>query len=95
LLRPQGLKIVFTFRNRGGFVKERCISSKNRSFVPESVQISRWFIKEGCTHSEVILYIYIFMSGMKSRRDECEAIHFTAFCLFLLLFFGLFYNYFP
>ena len=54
-LCTEGLKKSFIFRNSGEFIKQKCFSSKNRSFIPRAAQISRLFVKEGCSHGEVIL----------------------------------------
>lgn len=49
--------IVVHIQNEGDFIYEGFKTSKIRSGNPEGVQINRWFIQEGCSVNEVLLYI--------------------------------------
>ena len=44
-------------QNRGGFILEGVISSKNRSVGPETVQYNRLIILERCSLTGVSLYL--------------------------------------
>ncbi len=55
-------------QNREDFTKEGVKTSKNRSGGPESVQYNRLFIKEGCSLTEVLLYMGK-MSFISTQRN--------------------------